>query len=153
MFCYPLIFSNILCVMANKKNEKSGSNYVRSELDFLSVMKPNEPIIAIISENDEHRLKAVEWLSQKLKQDGFVTGISVERHSSEFFKKVDPDILIGDSLKDLSILMNEKPLELIGNGGYIYFKKSAGNSELKKWLQKENRGQHLVEVWVSLSNN
>lgn len=139
--------------MANKKNDRLESEYVRSELEFLSTMKSNEPVIAIISENDEQRLKAVEWLSQKLKQDGFVTGISVEMHSSEFFKKVDPDILIGDSLKDLSILMNKKPLELIGNGGYIYFKKSTGNSELKKWLQIENRGQHLVEVWVRLSNN
>lgn len=139
--------------MANKTNDKSTSDYVRSELDFLSTMNPSEPIIAIISENNEQRLKAVEWLSQKLKQSCFVTGISVEKHSSEFFKKVDPDILIGDSLKDLSILMNKKPLELIGNGGYIYFKKSTGNSELKKWLQIENRGQHLVEVWVRLSNN
>jgi len=139
--------------MAKKKLDRSESEYVRSELEFLSAMRPSEPVIAIISEHNELRDSAVEWLSYKLKKGVYVTGISSETHSAEFYKKLDPDILIGDSLRDLSMLMNKKPFELIGNGGYIYFKKSSREGEIRQWLQQENTGQFLVEVWVRLNKN
>ena len=139
--------------MAKKKLDRSESEYVRNELEFLSAMRPSEPVIAIISEHNELRDSAVEWLSYKLKKGVYVTGISSETHSAEFYKKLDPDILIGDSLRDLSMLMNKKPFELIGNGGYIYFKKSSREGEIRQWLQQENTGQFLVEVWVRLNKN
>ena len=139
--------------MAKKKLDRSESEYVRSELEFLSAMRPSEPVIAIISEHNELRDSAVEWLSYKLKKGVYVTGISSETHSAEFYKKLNPDILIGDSLRDLSMLMNKKPFELIGNGGYIYFKKSSREGEIRQWLQQENTGQFLVEVWVRLNKN
>ena len=139
--------------MAKKKLDRSESEYVRSELEFLSAMRPSEPVIAIVSEHNELRDSAVEWLSSKLKKRVYVTGISSETHSAEFYKKLNPDILIGDSLRDLSMLMNKKPFELIGNGGYIYFKKSSREGEIRQWLQQENTGQFLVEVWVRLNKN
>lgn len=153
LFRYPLIAFKTLIAMAKKKIAKSESEYVRSELEFLSNMKPNEPVIAIISDQDKQRESAVKWLSNKLKGQGNVTGISREMESSNFFRELNPHILIGDSLSKLCLLLNKKPLELIGNGGYIYFKENYRGGEIKEWLQVENRGQHLVEVWIRLNGN
>ena len=139
--------------MAKKKMDRSESEYVRNEVEFLSAMRSHEPVIAIVSNDSELRFSAVEWLSYKLKKQVFVTGISCEPESSAFCRKLDPDILIGDSLKDLSLIMNEKPLDIIGSGGYIYFKKSYRECALKQWLQKENAGQYLGEAWIKLNKS
>ena len=139
--------------MAKKKIEKIESDYTRNELEFLSMMNTKEPVIAIVSENDERRNDAVNWLAEKLNNEDYVTGVSLNTHDSEFLKEMDPDILIGDSLKSLSALLGEKPLPLSGNRGYIYFSRSTKVSDIKEWLGIDNNGQHLVDTWVRLNKN
>lgn len=111
--------------MAKKTLDKSESDYVKRELEFLSAIRQNEPVIALITEDNELWKNAVEWLRTKLKCEIDIIGISLERHSVEFYKKLDPDILIGDSLNDFFNLIVERPLNLMGDRSYIYFKKSA----------------------------
>lgn len=139
--------------MANKKIEKTESDYTRNELEFLSMMKFKEPVIAIISEHDERRDEAVDWLRQKLRNECSVAGVSTESHDNELFDKLDPDILIGDSIKDLSVLLSKGPHAFIGNGSYIYFSRTAKANDIKEWLGIDNNGQHLVDVWLRLNRN
>ncbi|NEN22192.1 hypothetical protein G3O08_01575 [Cryomorpha ignava] len=139
--------------MANEKTDRIACDYVRSELEFLSTMKVNEPVIAIISEHITRLNDAVNWLNQKLGKKVIVAGASLSNHFPEFLKKLAPDILIGDSLKALLSMMGEKPLGLIRNGGYIYFVESSRGHEIREWLRIDNRGQHLVDVWIKLNQN